>query len=115
MSDQEHKDNGDNMPKDALQEAIAQNVANSKTPLPSYIVALSLFASIAGTYFKSQSNIEYLQKQQDAHVIKIERIEESINNQAQNYIRLDERLAGVQKELCEIKTLLKDALKNRYQ
>jgi uncharacterized protein HemX len=99
--------------KDAIGDAIGEAIKSQKGSLPPWLLAIGIIVSVAGSYFKSQSNLEYLQREVNCNSVKIEQIEDKVEGQQNNFIRLDERLAGLQRELSEIKLLLKDFMHTR--
>jgi len=101
--------------KDAIGEAVGEAIRAQKSTIPPWLLAIGIFASVAGSYFKGQADIEYLQKQQYQNCQRIEQIQTKIYTQESLYVRLDERLAGLQKELGEIKILLKEAISQNHK
>jgi hypothetical protein len=86
---------------------------NKGFSVTSIIYVLVACFALGGIYFTFKNELGYMKKDICTNEVRIESLQVQMTQTRESFTRLDERLAGLQRELSEIKGLLKSALDTR--
>ena len=107
---------GDDLQKCANNPSKAcQYKPTSPFSITSIIYLLVVCFMVGGVYFSYKTDIEYVKKDVEYTKSKTEMLQREMNQTRESFTRLDERLAGLQRELTEIKMLLRQAIESRHK